>query len=84
MTAKWATGTKAVSPNPGTKCFPPTTTRFIPMKQNPIKLYKFMNASTPVALTDGDINVLLQSSPSQLTLSLFPVKLNKAFLYLTN
>jgi hypothetical protein len=59
------------------------TTRFIPMNQNPIKLYEFMNASTPAALADGNINVLLQSSPSQLTLSLFPVNLNKAFLYLT-
>jgi hypothetical protein len=83
MTSKWATGTEAVSPNPGTKYSPPPIIKFTPSKQNPIKLFMFMNNSTPDAPADGDINVLLQSSLFQLILPLSPVNSNRAFLSLT-
>jgi hypothetical protein len=81
--SKWATGTEAVSPNPGTKYSPPLIIKFTPSKQNPVKLFMFMNNSTPDAPTNGDINVLLRSSLFQSILPLSPVNSNNAFLSLT-
>jgi hypothetical protein len=81
--SKWATGTEAVSSNPGTKYSPPPIIKFTPLKQNPVKLFMFMNDSTPDAPTNGNINVLLWSSLFQLILPLSPVNLNKDFLSLT-
>jgi hypothetical protein len=81
--SKWATGTEAVSTNPGTKYSPPPIIKFTLSKQNPVKLFVFMNDSTLDAPADGDINVLLRSSLFQSILPLSPVNSNKAFVSLT-